>query len=127
MYTSITLCDYDAWLYISNMQYKDILQLMIDASGDSSEAAASSSSCPMDHASATGEASATEHKLTPRDIVGSSVTFLLAGYETTSSTLSFTSYLLTINPDIQAKLQSEIDSYFDDKPVRFVAQNQKDV
>lgn len=90
---------------------------MIDASDESSEAATSSSSCPVDHASTAGEAS---HKLTPRDIVGSSVTFLLAGYETTANTLSYTSYLLTINPDIQAKLQSEIDSYFDDKPVSFI-------
>ncbi len=91
---------------------------MIDASDDTtggSEAAASS--CPVDRASTTGEASASKHKLTAQDIVGSSVTFLLAGYETTANTLSFTSYLLAINPDIQERLQSEIDSYFDDKPV----------
>ena len=92
---------------------------MIDASDESSEAATSSSSCPVDHASTTS------HKLTPRDIVGSSVTFLLAGYETTANTLSYTSYLLAINPDIQAKLQSEIDSYFDDKPVSFCFQIQR--
>ena len=95
---------------------------MIDASDESSKEATSSSSCPVDHASTTSEAS---YKLTPRDIVGSSVTFLLAGYETTANTLSYTSYLLAINPDIQAKLQSEIDSYFDDKPVSFRFQVQR--
>jgi cytochrome P450 len=96
---------------------------MIDASDESGEAATSAtSSCPVDHASATGEASTPKHKLTPREIVGSSVTFLLAGYETTANTLSYTSYLLAINPDIQAKLQSEIDSYFDDKPVSSISQ-----
>ena len=92
---------------------------MIDASDDTTgdSEAATESSCP---ASTAGEASASKHKLTARDIVGSSVTFLLAGYETTANTLSYTSYLLAINPDIQEKLQSEIDSYFDDKPVSFI-------
>ena len=95
-----------------------MLQLMIDASDEGSEAAATSGSgCPVDHTSTTDGASSAKHKLTPTEIVGSSVTFLLAGYETTANTLSFTSYLLAINPDIQEKLQSEIDSYFDDKPV----------
>ena len=91
---------------------------MIDASDDAtgSGEAAATSSCPVTH-----EAPATKHKLTTRDIVGSSVSFLLAGYETTANTLSFTSYLLAINPDIQERLQSEIDSYFDDKPVSFIA------
>ena len=56
-------------------------------------------------------------KLTDEEIVAHAVTFMLAGYETTASTLACTSYLLALNPDIQEKLQSEIDSYFDDKPV----------
>ena len=33
--------------------------------------------------------------------------------------LAYTTYLLALNPDIQEKLQSEIDSYFKEKPVRF--------
>ena len=56
-------------------------------------------------------------KLTDEEIVAHAVTFILAGYETTANTLAYTSYLLALNPDIQEKLQSEIDSYFDDKPV----------
>ncbi len=55
--------------------------------------------------------------LSNEEIVAHAVTFLLAGYETTANTLAYTSYLLALNPDIQEKLQSEIDSYFDDKPV----------
>ena len=50
-------------------------------------------------------------------IAGHSVTFLLAGYETTSSTLTFISYLLALHPDIQENLQTEIDDYFDNNPV----------
>ena len=56
-------------------------------------------------------------RLSNEEIVSHAVTFLLAGYETTANTLAYTSYLLALNPDIQEKLQSEIDSYFDDKSV----------
>jgi cytochrome P450 len=37
--------------------------------------------------------------------------FLLAGYETTSTTLAYIMYELTVNPDVQIKLQEEIDNY----------------
>ena len=57
------------------------------------------------------------NRLSNEEIVAHASTFLLAGYETTSNTLAYTSYLLALNPDIQEKLQFEIDSYFDDKPV----------
>ena len=93
---------------------------MIDASdeatGSSGEAAAASSGCPMHQISNNGPA--LRHKLSAKEIVDNSVTFLIAGYETTANTLSYASYLLAINPDIQEKLQSEIDAYFDNKPVR---------
>ena len=55
--------------------------------------------------------------LSDKDIVGHARVMLVAGYETTANTLAYTSYLLALNPDIQEKLQSEIDSYFDEKPV----------
>ena len=94
-----------------------MLQLMIDASdgttGSSETGSASTSGCPM-HQASNGT---TRHRLTAKEIVDNSVTFLVAGYETTANTLSYTTYLLAINPDIQKKLQSEIDSYFDQKPV----------
>ena len=35
--------------------------------------------------------------------------------------LAYTSYLLALNPDIQEKLQSEIDAYFEDKTVSLYA------
>ena len=103
-------------LLFSCSQYKDMLQLMIDASDDTTgggEAAAAPLECPMHQLSAPSA----KHKLTAREIVDNSVTFLVAGYETTANTLSYVTYLLALNPDIQEKLQSEIDSYFDDKPV----------
>jgi len=47
-------------------------------------------------------------KLTDEEVVAQAVIFLLAGYETSSNTLSFTLYQLAVNPDVQQKLRSEI-------------------
>ena len=56
-------------------------------------------------------------KLTDEEIVTNSILFLLAGYETTANTLAYTSYLLALHSEIQEKLQTEIDGYFESKPV----------
>ena len=42
--------------------------------------------------------------LNDKEIISLSITFLLAGYETTSNCLGFTAYLLATNPDKQNKL-----------------------
>ena len=57
--------------------------------------------------------------MTDEEVVANSIGFLLAGNETTAITLSFASYEMALNPDIQEKLQSEIDTYFEDKPVSY--------
>ena len=59
-------------------------------------------------------------KLTDDEIVINAFMFVLAGSETTGAALSYTSYLLALHPDIQEKLQAEIDKYFEDKPVSFI-------
>ena len=101
------------------MQCKDMLQLMINATDNYKE---------DNDARANGEEMYAEtqcpvHKklgtLTDKEVVGHAAVLLTAGYETTANALVFTSYLLALNPDIQEKLQSEIDSYFDEKPVSF--------
>ena len=66
---------------------------------------------------ATEGDSATGKKMTEEQLAGFSIDFLLAGYETTANTLSFTTYLLAMNPDVQEKLQAEIDQYFEEDPV----------
>ena len=41
-------------------------------------------------------------------------TMLIAGYETTSTALGFASYELALHPDVQKKLQAQIDENFND-------------
>ncbi|XP_048587486.1 thromboxane-A synthase [Nematostella vectensis] len=50
-----------------------------------------------------------KNKLSDDEIVAQCFTFILAGYETTSNTMAFTSYLLALNPDKQDRLIEEID------------------
>ena len=53
-------------------------------------------------------------KLTMDDIVATALTILVAGYDTTAITLSYLSYSMAKHPDIQQKLQEEVDQAFED-------------
>ncbi|MDL1381379.1 cytochrome P450 [Yersinia pestis] len=61
------------------------------------------------------------HKaLSDLELVAQSIIFIFAGYETTSSALSFILYELATNPDVQTKLQQEIDAALPNKaPVTY--------
>ncbi|GAB6022645.1 hypothetical protein CHUAL_006738 [Chamberlinius hualienensis] len=51
-----------------------------------------------------------KHKvLDENGLVANSILFLLAGYETTATTISYVIYLLALNQDCQQKLKDEID------------------
>lgn len=50
--------------------------------------------------------------MTEDEIVGQAFVFLLAGYETSSSTLAFTCYLLALHPECQRKVHEEVDDFF---------------
>ncbi|KAG8176923.1 hypothetical protein JTE90_018706 [Oedothorax gibbosus] len=56
----------------------------------------------------------TSKSLSMTELVSQCVSFFLGGYETTASTLSFASYLLALNPDIQEKLRQEVDETLKD-------------
>ncbi|XP_016073201.1 PREDICTED: cytochrome P450 3A12-like [Miniopterus natalensis] len=59
---------------------------------------------------------ADSHKaLSDLELVAQSIIFIFAGYETTSTSLSFFMYLLATHPDVQQKLQEEIDATFPNK------------
>ena len=105
------------------LQYKDLLQLMIEATG-SEEGDSDDEEKEETEPQAAAERPA--HKttikpqkgiLTDKEVCANATLFLMAGNDTTSIMLAYTSYLLALNPDIQEKLQSEIDAYFENKPV----------
>eukprot|EP00076_Gallus_gallus_P004885 NP_001316437.1 cytochrome P450 3A80 [Gallus gallus] len=80
----------------------DFLQLMIDSqsSQDSSKSAREKDSYKS---------------LSDEEILAQALIFVFAGYETTSSTLSYISYHLAIHPDVQKRLQDEIDANLPNK------------
>ncbi|XP_053546366.1 cytochrome P450 3A29 [Bombina bombina] len=74
----------------------DLLQLMVD--------------------SQTTEAEIDGYKvLTDTEIMAQSLVFLLAGYETTSTALMFLAYNLATHPDVQNKVQEEIETLLPNK------------
>ena len=76
---------------------RDLLQLMLEAHDDNTETMSSG-------------------YLSNEEIVAEVMTFILAGYETTSNVLSYTAYLLALNPTIQDRLVREINDYYDVNP-----------
>ncbi|CAF3673309.1 unnamed protein product [Rotaria sp. Silwood1] len=51
-------------------------------------------------------------KLTKHEIAANILLLMVAGYETTSTALSYISYILATHPNEQVKLQENIDAYF---------------
>ncbi|PVD25703.1 hypothetical protein C0Q70_13363 [Pomacea canaliculata] len=78
----------------------DLLQLMLDAEASEAEVAAR----PQD-----------KH-MTKTEIIAQGIIILLAGYETTATTLQYMVYLLATNPDKQEKLYNEIIAAIGDAP-----------
>ena len=60
-----------------------------------------------------------EEVISDQQIAAYAADFLLAGYDTTSNLLSYTSYLLALHPEVQERLQSEIDGYLEDNSVSY--------
>uniref|UniRef100_UPI00358FF019 cytochrome P450 3A19-like n=1 Tax=Myxine glutinosa TaxID=7769 RepID=UPI00358FF019 len=56
-----------------------------------------------------------EGRLTDNEIQAQAIIFIIAGTETTANTLSYVAYNLAVHPDIQSKLQEEIDEAFPNK------------
>ncbi|XP_068002743.1 cytochrome P450 3A40-like [Melanerpes formicivorus] len=79
----------------------DFLQLMID-----SQASQDSSKPDEEDLNKT---------LSDEEILAQALIFVFAGYETTSSTLSYISYNLATHPDVQQQLQDEIDANLPNK------------
>ncbi|XP_066944032.1 cytochrome P450 3A29-like [Macrobrachium rosenbergii] len=56
-----------------------------------------------------------EPKMTEDEVADNAIVFLLAGYETTSTMLSYTTYLLAKHPDVQQRLYEEIVQHLNEE------------
>ncbi|KAI1329289.1 bifunctional P-450:NADPH-P450 reductase [Xylariaceae sp. FL0255] len=69
------------------------------------------------HAMLKGVDSKTGKKMSDASIIDNLITFLIAGHETTSGTLSFAFYRLLKNPDVYQKVQEEVDRVVGKGPI----------
>ncbi|CAH1774988.1 unnamed protein product [Owenia fusiformis] len=101
----------------------DFINLMLSATEHANDASFTMTSDDSDTADqSTGTSSGDKETssslrkkgMTNEEMEANLMIFLLAGYETTSTALAYTSYRLALNPDVQQKLQVEIDEYFPD-------------
>uniref|UniRef100_A0A1I7UFL6 Cytochrome P450 n=1 Tax=Caenorhabditis tropicalis TaxID=1561998 RepID=A0A1I7UFL6_9PELO len=58
-------------------------------------------------------------QLTTSEIVGQCTVFLIAGFDTTALSLSYSTFLLATHPEIQKKLQEEVDRECPDPEISF--------
>lgn len=106
---------------LSHMQ--DMLQLMVKAEHSKNLEMESEDKFDAHHVNVGEEELENEKKLlqdiigtkylTEEEIIAQSVVFLLAGYETTASTLTYCIYELAMNPDIQQRLYEEIHEAYE--------------
>lgn len=61
----------------------------------------------------------TGERLTEQSVMDNMITFLIAGHETTSGLLSFTTYFLLKNPEALQKAQQEVDQVVGRRPITF--------
>ncbi len=91
----------------------DYIQLMLNLLKEPEKDVSKASSTENGSAADNQPASSNPSKfLTMEEMQGQIFVFLSAGYETTATTLSFIAYYLVLYPDIQSKLQEEIDQHF---------------
>ncbi|NXY33318.1 CP3AC protein, partial [Pomatorhinus ruficollis] len=88
---------------VSPQDRVDFLQLMIESqnSQDGSKSADTN----------------VDKTLSDEEVLAQALIFVFAGYETTSSTLSYIAYNLAIHADVQQRLQDEVDAHLPNKAV----------
>ncbi|NXV15538.1 CP3AC protein, partial [Cepphus grylle] len=79
----------------------DFLQLMVDSQSS--------------HGSSKSAETDSYKSLSDEEILAQALIFVFAGYETTGSTLNYISYNLATHPDVQQRLQDEIDANLPNK------------
>ncbi|XP_046571699.1 cytochrome P450 3A24-like [Haliotis rubra] len=95
----------------SSQKSNDLLQMMIDAEVGSEEV-----DKEIDHRdSLVTSQTWSSRGLTTEDIHGQALTILVAGYDTTATTMAFLIYNLALNPDVCEQVIQEVDRVLGDK------------
>ncbi|ULU03592.1 hypothetical protein L3Y34_016816 [Caenorhabditis briggsae] len=58
-------------------------------------------------------------ELSADEVVGQCFVFVIGGFDTTALALSYVTYLLTVNPEVQKKVREEVDAEFGDSEIEF--------
>jgi len=99
----------------SGIRQNDLIDLMIDCIKDDVERDDNENELDQFHKDMTFQHEKTGKVTMDEDtVVATALVLLVAGYDTTGMTLSFLAYNLAKNPDIQSKLQEEVDQAFQD-------------
>lgn len=88
----------------SNNNYRDFIQLMLNAHKDADTEASTEENGLSDMSKYKNRG------MTESEILSNSMIFFGAGFDTTANTLAFAVYRLALHPDIQDKLHEEIDT-----------------
>ncbi|XP_067118224.1 cytochrome P450 3A19-like, partial [Centruroides vittatus] len=111
---------------------QDLLQIMLDANISSEElqnitGEKLTASLNPDNISKSSTVKQTSnstsklHYLTNPEIMANSALFMVAGYETTGTTLSFVTHLLINYPEIQEKVREEINAVLENEELSYSA------
>jgi cytochrome P450 len=92
----------------------DLLQLLLDSEAGENEFDIENEQVRSWRSSEGEDQPKTYKRLLGEEVVSTCLLFLLAGYETTSTALAYATYFLATNPEVQKKVQDEIDSDFNE-------------
>ncbi|KAG0729176.1 Cytochrome P450 3A40 [Chionoecetes opilio] len=98
-------------------KHLDVLQLMLDESQATPDKCAQTTdeSSPNENNS-TSDLKRESKKLTDEEIIANAWVFVIAGFETTSNTVTYMSYLLAVHPEVQERVYQEMCDVLQDSP-----------
>ncbi|KAK7438608.1 hypothetical protein VKT23_017942 [Stygiomarasmius scandens] len=104
-----------AWITATNGKYHDDIRLMRDTAREILEERRKRPAEKNDMLNAMLKDRKPD-ALADESIIDNLLTFLIAGHETTSGTMSFTIYYLLKHPEVMEKLRNEVDEIIGDQP-----------
>ncbi|KAL1444232.1 hypothetical protein MTO96_045603 [Rhipicephalus appendiculatus] len=104
---------------LSDVKHQDFLQLMVDAQSSGAHSAADRPQDAEDRLYNLGNEQASTapagiKALTEEEALSQCISFFIAGQDATSSVLAYTFYLLALHPEVQQRLQEEVDRCFEE-------------